>query len=302
MNATLDPLTTEQPSVNVGEDRVGLRNDLPLFTAIITVVAGIGFSMNCFVLVVILRTKKLKKKISMTFLIGQCIMDTCSTANVLFFYIVQYLKVTLAGRIGEFYCRAIWSEFVIFTALHAAVCNTVALSGERYVAIAHPMTYKSVATRRKFIPIIVACWVIVVLIVCFYVIMLRKLSARTKLTSKGSCKTSRAIGMIESIQTAQMRLTRTAIALGVAFVITWTPYNFYLVTYSAGAALTFADNAYYFSVTFAVGNTVVNPLIYVFSLQEFRTGVKQLCSRRIHGNKQEHYVVNVLSSTAESAI
>ncbi|ELT88369.1 hypothetical protein CAPTEDRAFT_195654 [Capitella teleta] len=348
MNDTYDRSTTEQPYTSVEASRIGSRNDVPVYTLIITSVASIGFSMNCFVLAVILSTKKLRKKISVTFLLSQCIMDTVSTANVLVFYLLEYLHVRLSGSSGQFYCRAIWSEFIIYSALHAAVCNTVALSGERYIAIVHPMTYKSLASRSKFIPIIVVCWVIgvvinapfismsklgrnacyvtyfldslaaqniysvvttvvtyfspVVIIVYFYATMLRKLSSRVKLTSSGSgnSKATPSIGMLESIQTAQLRLTRTAIALGVAFFITWSPYNFYLVAYSAGANVNFADNMYYFCVIFAVGNTVVNPIIYVFSLHEFRTGAKRLCCRKYHGKQHESYAVNVWHSTNES--
>ncbi|ELT93913.1 hypothetical protein CAPTEDRAFT_203834, partial [Capitella teleta] len=119
------PLTTEGgcDTTWFSEDDVTEGSTTASQLAIFTT-AGLSFVLNGFVLGVMMTSRRLRRKLSVMFLVHQCACDCFSAASIITFHVVDKMYGDAVGLLGLLYCKILWSEFIVYGSLNAGVFNT----------------------------------------------------------------------------------------------------------------------------------------------------------------------------------
>ena len=95
---------------------------------------------------------------------------------------------------------------------------------------------------------------------------------------------TRKFGVAQMKTRQDKKLAKTLLFVILVFVFTWVPFNiisaiFYF--FCAANCYPLPDNVFYVTKILHYANSMVNPILYVFRMKEFRTSVKNMlqCKR-----------------------
>ncbi|XP_072047192.1 allatostatin-A receptor-like [Amphiura filiformis] len=80
----------------------------------------------------------------------------------------------------------------------------------------------------------------------------------------------------ESLKRARRNVLKTLLLVFVAFVVCWTPNQFFFLFYNLGFNLTLGSPANTVTVIMAQSNSAVNFFVYGFKYKQFRRGIRKL--------------------------
>ncbi|XP_072047193.1 galanin receptor 2b-like [Amphiura filiformis] len=174
--------------------------------------------------------------------------------------------------LGNLFCQVWDSTTFLFALLVASTFSLVVLTLERYVAIVFPFHYITLFTRKK-----------------------TSNSARNgnRLTN------THPETLQESLKRARRNVLKTLLLVFAAFVVCWTPNQFFFLFYNLGFNLTFVSPAYTVTVIMAQSNSAVNFFVYGFKYKQFRRGLRKLfrCPVSIEPQPRSSQVYSVNSVT-----
>jgi hypothetical protein len=143
-----------------GEDMIRASLNQITWKEVIFMCIGIvGLIDNCFALVVILSSKKMRQKVNNKLIINQSAIDAVASV----FLIVHPPGLpnyqSPPGVAGELWCRLWVTNFFIWSCMSASTFNLIGITIERYMEIVKPFTYKDYFTARRVYILVVGVWI-----------------------------------------------------------------------------------------------------------------------------------------------
>ena len=126
------------------------------------VIGIVGALGNGFVIVMMVSSKEVRKKIPNILIIHQSIIDAFTSVLLILTSANTYdNKGDHYGLVGELYCR-IWAMKVpLWSAFMVSTYNLLVLTIERYIEIVHPLFHKVSFGRAHLFTLMVLVWIIV---------------------------------------------------------------------------------------------------------------------------------------------
>ena len=132
-------------------------SDYPL--AVSFTIGTLGLVTNVFTLIVLIGFAKIKHGPSTILLINQTVTDTvCCTLLLL----TKGLQVTDLGKLtgiwGEFVCRVVFSQQLLWGSFNASSFSLVSITLERYLVVVHPAFHRNHFSNRLVRILIILGW------------------------------------------------------------------------------------------------------------------------------------------------
>lgn len=128
-------------------------------TIIYSFLGSVGIVGNALVLIVMIAVKELRT-ITNLFIINQSILDMMASFFLFANYIAPHAAVPDKEWSGTFIC-SIWnSGYIFWGTIISSTYNLVLLSIERYLAVIHPVVYRSKFSYRLAAAVAVSPWII----------------------------------------------------------------------------------------------------------------------------------------------
>ena len=161
-NSTMEIETTLNGTYNASSLHDGSSDGMYTHETIIYIIIGIvGALGNGFVILVMVSSKEVRKKIPNILIIHQSIIDAFTSVLLILTSANTYdNKGDHYGLVGELYCRIwamkvpLWSTFMVST------YNLLILTIERYIEIVHPLFHKVSFGREHLFTAMVLVWII----------------------------------------------------------------------------------------------------------------------------------------------
>ena len=132
---------------------------LPVMTAIKVCIGVTGLVGNSLVVFVIYKYRKLFLYLKTVYIINQSVLDGLTSAVLI---LTSLLRSDLMSRMdnvsAELFCRMWLSQIPLWGLITSSTYNLMAISVERYLAIAHPIWHKTSFTETKTRSSIVVIW------------------------------------------------------------------------------------------------------------------------------------------------
>ena len=123
------------------------------------IVGSIGVVGNLFVVIVLIKYKKLFQHIKTTFIVNQSVIDgIVSLLLIVSTFISPELHSGVDGLSVELYCKLWLSQFPVWGLMTSSTYNLMAISTERYIAIVHPIWHKVSFTKMMADSFAVFIW------------------------------------------------------------------------------------------------------------------------------------------------
>ncbi|KAI0212914.1 hypothetical protein LSAT2_002115 [Lamellibrachia satsuma] len=121
----------------------------------------IGVLGNLIVIVVIFRFTNLAKKVTSMYIINQSLIDLVAAVLVLLaaFIDIRFMPAD-DGALAQIYCRVWLTQTLQWGFIRSSTVNLMCLSIERYIAVVHPIRYKTSFTRNKVFTSLVFVWLV----------------------------------------------------------------------------------------------------------------------------------------------
>ena len=161
-NSTMETETTVNGTYNVSSFHDRSSNGMYTHETIIYIIIGIvGALGNGFVILVMVSSKEVRKKIPNILIIHQSIIDAFTSVLLILTSANTYdNKGDHYGLVGELYCR-IWAMKVpLWSAFMVSTYNLLILTIERYIEIVHPLFHKVSFGRVHLFTAMVLVWII----------------------------------------------------------------------------------------------------------------------------------------------
>ena len=119
----------------------------------------IGLLGNLIVIVVIFRFTNLAKKVTSIYIINQSLIDLVVAVLILLaaFIDIRFMPAD-DGVLAQIYCRVWLTQTLQWGFIRSSTVNLMFLSIERYIAVVHPIRYKTSFTRNKVFASLVFVW------------------------------------------------------------------------------------------------------------------------------------------------
>ena len=134
-------------------------------TLVFGTIGVIGLLGNLLVVVVIFRyTKNFAKKVTSIYIINQSFIDLVVAVLILLaaFIDSRFLPAD-DGVWAQIYCRVWLTQALQWGFIRSSTTNLMLLSIERYIAVVHPIRYKTSFTRKKVTSSLVLVWLLGIL-------------------------------------------------------------------------------------------------------------------------------------------
>lgn len=135
----------------------------PLSSTLPAILVGVcGLFGNAFVITVVYKFPKLRRRLTSMFLVNQSIVEMIASGVMVLHYITRYMysyHVYMDGVAGELYCRLWLTAFPLFGMMLTSTFNLMSITLERYMMVVHPIYHKNTFTRRKALIMITCSWV-----------------------------------------------------------------------------------------------------------------------------------------------
>ena len=126
------------------------------------VIGSVGLVANLFVIVVILRSKSMRKVVTTTFILNQSLVDALVAISLITNYLPQNNNKRHFSRNAWdlFVCRVWLNKSILWSMFMVSSLNLVALTLERLIAVWKPLWHKSSFTRSKRVIMMVFIWTV----------------------------------------------------------------------------------------------------------------------------------------------
>ncbi|KAK2158416.1 hypothetical protein LSH36_171g08022 [Paralvinella palmiformis] len=165
MDLVTDNVYTETPAAQQGRQPEAYIVGRIVFIIILACFIIFGNSMTIYA---VIRTKELRKMPTNIYVINLAVTDT-----LVGFFIICFQSV-LASTTNEAVIRnsIYWARAPYYTAIIVSTCTLLAIAVDRYIAIVHPLFYKSRMTPKHAIFVSGAIWIAELAIIggtsCYY--------------------------------------------------------------------------------------------------------------------------------------
>ena len=133
---------------------------LPIFGVIKAIIGVTGLVGNVVVLLVMYRYRKLFVNVKTAYVINQSVLDAVTSfVLILASFLSVKLLPLMEGLSAELYCRLWMSEILLWGLMSSSTYNLMFISIERYIAVAHPLLFRTSFSNIKIRTSIVAIWV-----------------------------------------------------------------------------------------------------------------------------------------------
>lgn len=210
------------------------------------------------------------------------------------------------GGFGQFFCRIIFSQYLVFTLGIVSVYTVTCMAIDRWLAVARPTKYKTTLTKPRVNICVVCIWALSVLLntphllemkattgpdkepQCEWVVLTQGTTRRvvailefsgkfflplltasvTILSLNNHVKSSPALFQTNSGR-AGLRLLRMCMLTAIVLGVCWLPNQMYYLLFKYD--ITKLDTPmHHFTVVLCMLNSCVNPLIYCISNKTYR--------------------------------
>ena len=124
-----------------------------------------GLVSNVYVIIVVALNKSMHKHLTNIYIINQSTIDGLASAILILQTVFQNNAIvnqyTQGNIADEALCRLWYSEFPLWGLMDSSTYNIVALTIERYLAIVHPIWYKTKFSNNKFMIGLSICFCLV---------------------------------------------------------------------------------------------------------------------------------------------
>ena len=141
----------------------------PIMTAIKVAIGVTGVIGNLLVVVVMYKYKKLFMQVKSAYIINQSFIDGLASAVLILLSLLRpYLVLDMDSVLAEVYCRIGMTQLPLWGLMASSSFNLMAISAERYLAVVHPLWYRTRFTDRKSRVSIVFIWIFGISYVALY--------------------------------------------------------------------------------------------------------------------------------------
>jgi len=273
------------------------------------VIGSLAIISNCLLLVVIFQNKSMLTKPYNTLVLSLAITDLITGIGILAtpVYVVGPDSISVPpGGFGQFFCRVIFSQYLVFTLGIVSVYTVTCMAIDRWLAVARPTKYKTTLTRPRVNICVVCIWALSVLLNTPHLL---EMKATTSPDNEPQCEwvvlthgtTRRVVAILEFsgkfflplltasvtilslnnhvksspalFQTnrgkAGLRLIRMCMLTAIVLGVCWFPNQLYYMLFKYD--ITELDTPmHHFTVVLCMLNSCVNPLIYCISNKTYR--------------------------------
>ena len=132
---------------------------LPCFTAIKVCIGVTGLVGNSIVVLVMHKYRKLFVNMKTAYVINQSVLDAVTSSILILASLFREdLLPLMDGVAAELFCRLWLTQILLWGLIISSTYNLMAISFERYVAIAHPFWHMTSFSHTKIRSSIVAIW------------------------------------------------------------------------------------------------------------------------------------------------
>lgn len=125
------------------------------------IIALIGAGGNLLVIVVMVWSREMRKKITNQFIIHQSAIDVMSSVLLaLSLTVKNYDMSHLSPFVAEIVCRFWLTRMLLWSSIFASTYNLVGITVERYMKIVFPIKHKVLFSNRVAYGMMVAAWII----------------------------------------------------------------------------------------------------------------------------------------------
>ncbi|KAL9950275.1 hypothetical protein ACROYT_G042752 [Oculina patagonica] len=272
-------------------------------------IGSLAIINNTLLLVVIIQNRSMLKTPYNTLVLSLAITDLISGIGILVtpVYVIGSDSVTVPpGGFGQFFCRMIFSQYLVFTLGIVSVYTVTCMAMDRWLAVARPTKYKTILTKPRVNICVLCIWVLSVLLNTPH---LFEMKATTGPDNKAECEwvvltqgtTRRVVAILEFcgkfflplltttvtmvslnnhvksspalFQTnrgkAGLRLLRMCMLTAIVLGVCWFPNQLYYMLFKYD--ITQLDTPmHHFTGVLCMFNSCVNPLIYCISNKTYR--------------------------------
>lgn len=235
-------------------------------------------------------------------------------------YVIGTESITVpSGGFGQFFCRMIFSQYLVFTLGIVSVYTVTCMAMDRWLAVARPTKYKTTLTKPRVNVCVLCIWMLSVLLNTPH---LFEMKATTGPDNKSQCEwvvltqgtTRRVVAILEFsgkfflplltttvtivslnnhaksspalFQTnrgkAGLRLLRMCMVTAIVLGVCWFPNQLYYLLFKYD--ITQLDTPmHHFTVVLCMFNSCVNPIIYCISNKTYRRHFALVLCPRLSG-------------------
>ncbi|XP_038069079.1 neuropeptide receptor 22-like [Patiria miniata] len=289
--------------------------------AVNTIIACLAVLVNGMVITVMLLRRRVFSSFTNRLILHQSFID--SIAGVIFFLHLVVIKtkqisVSVEGSMtDQFFCRLVYSDVMLWCVNITSTYNLVMISLERFMATCHPVKHRNSSSAAKLKFAVGIAWAIgfifglhiifmfeprqgycqfiemetalkvfeatmVVVIECLmpFTILIYTYSRIIITLTKKSAPMN---GPQNAVNKAKRNILVTTMLIGIMFAVCWTPLEvlFIYEQFSGDWSTPLYDPF----TTLVACNMFVNPIIYFFKYNHFRSELRQLIQKLLRRNR-----------------
>ena len=279
----------------------------------------IGFIGNCFVVVIIVTTPKMRKKHTNWYLVQQSVLDSLGSLFMMFDALTHGMSLAYVGIGGELRCRLVTSGFLLWGFYMASTYNLVAITIDRYFEVVHAIYHKNHFTERLVILLLAIPWLASFTFGCTGLSLAYVVDGEcTQFNFKAAwgglalgwsafllqfflpivvmvyCYSKIAYSLRqlakamsssnrkeEKASKATTNIVKTLVIVCLCFIVCWIWNSVLFLLASMGWPVDFGGWFYHFTVTAVNVNCIANPFIYTLQYREFKQAATKLLCRRL---------------------
>ncbi|XP_038068950.1 galanin receptor type 1-like [Patiria miniata] len=304
--------------------------------AVNTIIACLAVLGNGLVITVMLLRRRVFSSFTNRLILHQSIIDTI--AGVLFFihHVViktRTLTASMEGNVSDqILCRFLVSDFALWWVNVTSTYNLVVISLERFMATCHPVKHRNTWSAAKLKFAVASAWGVGLVYNSHYVFAFEARQGYCELIEMSSgvkalyhtavlavgyfvpitiliYTYSRILIMLRKktlnqqangprivMTKAKKNILVTTMLIGVMFVVCWTPIE---VLYIYQRFTVYWSTPLYYPFTSVLAcNMFVNPIIYCFKYEHFRSELRQLIIKRCRRNRVNNVEVMSIAVAA----
>ena len=219
----------------------------PIITAVKVVIGIMGVIGNLLVVIVVRKQKKLFLQVKSVYIINQSFIDGLTSAVLVPMSLLRAdLLPAMEPFTAQIYCKLWLSQVPLWGLMASSTYNLVAISIERYMAVAHPLWHKTSFTDTKSRVSMIVIWL-------FGVSYVTLLMVPTSRVDHGICFCSPSYFWPSREAASAVGLLRIFVSWLLPFVVHCVCYSRILVILSTRVAHSYGTN------TTAPGPSCVTP-------------------------------------------
>ena len=139
-------------------DIAGFYSTSPAMRYITYSIGLIGMTGNIFVVVIIINTSAMRKKLTNAYITNQSVIDALASLLLIFSVTFEDDGRTYHTLLDDLKCRIWFTRFPSWSLFTSSTYNLIMLTIERYLSIIHPIWHKMKFTKKMVIASILFVW------------------------------------------------------------------------------------------------------------------------------------------------